>query len=122
MNIFVKRMKLEMERKNITAAELSRRTGINKSSISEYLSGKFLPKQTKTFLIATALGVTPAYLMGADSDIEPVPSLSTTDQTLLSDFHKLNSYGQEKALDYIHDLTENAKYTEKESSTSTDTA
>lgn len=54
--------------------------------------------------------------------LPPSPSITDEDASLLADFHKLNSFGQEKAADYINDLTENPKYTEKELSISTDTA
>lgn len=40
------------------------------------------------------------------------PLSSPEDKQLLADFHKLNAFGQEKALDYIRDLTEQTKYTE----------
>ena len=40
------------------------------------------------------------------------PLSSPEDEQLLADFHKLNAFGQEKALDYIRDLTEQTKYTE----------
>lgn len=45
---------------------------------------------------------------------------SQEDIALLLDFRKLNSFGQEKALSYIRDLTEQHKYIEKESSISED--
>lgn len=45
---------------------------------------------------------------------------SQEDIALLLDFRKLNSFGQEKAISYIRDLTEQYKYTEKESSISED--
>lgn len=46
------------------AIELSKNTGINRSSISEYLSGSYQPKPDKIFKMAKALGVSPAFLMG----------------------------------------------------------
>ncbi len=65
-NLVLKRMKAAMAEKNITKSELSKRTGISNSSISEYLSGKYSPKQDKIYTIATALQVTPSWLMGFD--------------------------------------------------------
>jgi transcriptional regulator with XRE-family HTH domain len=37
---FAEQMKLAMQKKNITQSELSSMTGISKSGISQYLSGK----------------------------------------------------------------------------------
>lgn len=57
-----------LERNKMSQAELSQRTGIRQSSISDYLTGKYQPKQDKIDLMAAALGVSPAYLLGWESD------------------------------------------------------
>lgn len=77
---FLDRIKFLMEEKQITQTELSKRTGITQSSISDWLRGKYLPKQDKIDLLARALDVTPAYLMGWEEDtnieqIEPINSI-----------------------------------------------
>lgn len=59
----IARIKQIMAAKGISQAELVRRTGIRASSISDWLSGKYTPKQDKIDLVATALGVSPAWLM-----------------------------------------------------------
>lgn len=53
-----------MEKKNVTQSELAKKTGITQSSISDWIRGKYLPKQDKVDLLARALDVTPSYLMG----------------------------------------------------------
>lgn len=58
------RIKEAMQRKKITQAELSRLTGIDKSSISLYLSGKYSPKGDKLYKLSIALGVSTAWLAG----------------------------------------------------------
>jgi len=58
------RLRKAMKASNMKAIELSRNTGINRSSISEYLSGSYEPKPDKIFKMAKALGVSPAFLMG----------------------------------------------------------
>jgi len=65
------RIKKIMASKGISQAELVRRTGIRASSISDWLSGKYTPKQDKIDLIASALGVSPAWLMYGKEEIEP---------------------------------------------------
>ena len=67
-DILIERMKSTMEKLDISAAEISRRTGIRSSSISDYLTGKYAPKQDKIYLIAEALGVSPAWLMGWEDE------------------------------------------------------
>lgn len=43
---------------------------LNKSDLSQYVSGKFLPKQDKLTLLAYALNVSEAWLMGYDVPME----------------------------------------------------
>ena len=71
-NILIDRIKKILNERNMSKAELSRLTGISNSSLSEYLSGKYEPKQDKIALIAKALQISPAWLMGFDDD-EPEP-------------------------------------------------
>lgn len=61
---FQDRMQEVMSNRNITQSELSKATGITQSSISDWMRGKYLPKQDKVDIIAKALDVTPSYLMG----------------------------------------------------------
>ena len=70
--VLIQRIKQMMQIRNITQADLARITGIRASSISDYLSGKYQPKQDKIALIADALSVNPGWLMGYD---EPPPKL-----------------------------------------------
>ena len=60
------RLNLALSTKRVTAAELSRRTGISKGSISQYKNGVVNPKQDRIYLIANALGISEAWLMGYD--------------------------------------------------------
>ena len=62
-----KRLKEAMEKEKITQKELSARTGIRKSSLSQYMNGDHWPDNNlKVGQIANALGVNPAWLMGFD--------------------------------------------------------
>lgn len=72
---FIDRLKGLMEEKDITQTELAQATGITQSSISDWIRGKYLPKQDKVDLLAKALDVSPAYLMGweePDDNVTPV--------------------------------------------------
>ena len=60
-----------MEEKKISPAELSRRTGIDKSSISRYCSGEYNPGKRNFFRLADALEVNPAWLAGEDAPKNP---------------------------------------------------
>ncbi|MBC9119197.1 XRE family transcriptional regulator [Fructobacillus fructosus] len=66
MESFNIRLKEAMDYKKVKPAELSKLTGIGKSSISQWLSGQYSAKQDKIFIIAKALNVNPSWLIGAD--------------------------------------------------------
>ena len=69
------RIKKALSMRNMTQTELCARAKISKSTLSEYLSGKYEPKQDKIFILAQALGVDPVWLWGHD-----VPMESKADQ------------------------------------------
>ena len=88
---------------------------INKSDISQYLSGKVKPGQEKLSMLSMALGVTESWLMGYDSPKEKSQcidkiTLSKEETTLLENYNKLNSKGKERLIDYSDELTTNIKY------------
>lgn len=56
--------------RNMKQAELCEKTKIPKSAISQYISGAFEPKQDRIYLIANALNVSEAWLMGYDVPME----------------------------------------------------
>lgn len=68
--MFAKRLNEAMIAKNISQSDLSALTGVGKSSISQYLSGKNEPKQTKIKVFAEALQVSEVWLMGQDVEME----------------------------------------------------
>lgn len=81
MNSFSERLKEAMSLKKVSQTELCERTGIPKSAMSQYLSGAFTPKQKRTYLIAHALDINEAWLLGyPDVGISPShPALSPTE-------------------------------------------
>ncbi len=56
--------------RDIKPAELARRTGINESVISQYRSGKYIPKQKRLEVLSKALNVSIPWLMGYDVPME----------------------------------------------------
>ena len=66
---FINRLKNVMKERKITQTELAKRTGIRQSSISDWLNDRYEPKQDKVYIIAKALNVSPAWLLGYDENI-----------------------------------------------------
>lgn len=60
--------------RNMSQKDLCEKTGIPKSAMSQYCSGTFSPKQKRTMLIAQALDVSEAWLMGYDVPMERNPT------------------------------------------------
>lgn len=60
------RIKEGMEIRDLKQSDLVERTGISKGALSSYISGRYIPKQNNIYLIAKALNVNEAWLMGAD--------------------------------------------------------
>lgn len=72
IDTFANRLKLAMQIRNIKPIELSEKTGIDKSKISSYMSGRYKAKQNGVFIISQVLRVTPAWLMGYDVPMEEI--------------------------------------------------
>jgi transcriptional regulator with XRE-family HTH domain len=79
----------------MTAAELSKRTGISKSSISHYLKGDWKGKQDVIYKIARETDCDEAWLMGAD-----VPMERTTHARLQDFFLEAVKYSETDAAEY----------------------
>ena len=100
--------------RNLKQVDIVEKTGINKGALSSYLSGRYKPKQDNIYLLAKALDVSEAWLMGYDVPIERKEffsmQVSKKEKDLLVQFNTLNSSGQDKAIDYVADLADNPKY------------
>lgn len=112
MEKFSIRLKKALSLRDMSQTELCALTDIPKSAISQYLSGSFKPKQTRTYILAKALNVNPAWLMGYDVPIASENSFSNTNQLSISNkYNLLNTLGQQKTNDYIDDLLKLPEYT-----------
>lgn len=67
---FAERLKEVLVIRGITKADLSRLTGISKSSLTHYEKGDWEGKQDAVYKIARAVNVPEAWLMGFGSSIE----------------------------------------------------
>lgn len=116
-----KRIKQALELRGMKQTDLVEATGIGKSAISQYLSGKYVPKQTATHLIAKALNVSEAWLMGYDVPIERIEEVKRVvtkeEQEFLNLFNSLDATDKENLKNYINNVLLIAdKYTAKKES------
>ncbi|HCT0366175.1 TPA: helix-turn-helix domain-containing protein [Staphylococcus pseudintermedius] len=98
MNSFKDRLKQIMSERKISQSELSRRTGIGRNSISDYLNGKYEAKQDKVFELAKALNVNEAWLMGFD-----ISKNREIENSITSIYDKLTPPRQKRVLDFANE-------------------
>ena len=97
------RLDMAMKEKDITAAELSRLSGVGKNQICDYLKERYLPKQDKVYLMAVALGVDPGWLMTGD---EPADlNLSKTERSIIIAYRRADD-GRKEAVRHLLDVDE----------------
>lgn len=97
------RLTLALSVREMTPIELSEKTGISKSSISQYMSGYSKPKNDRIYLISKALNISETWLMGynvpMDRDKEPedmfLRQLLSKHKQVLLDYHSLDEQGRE---------------------------
>jgi transcriptional regulator with XRE-family HTH domain len=91
-------------------SDLCKLTGIPKSAICQYVSGLFEPKQDRIYLIAKALNVSEAWLMGFDVPMDRIdlekntpeePKLSEGEKMLIELFRLIPEEKQQLVLDMI---------------------
>lgn len=70
---FAKRLEKALIIRNMKPIDLAKKSGINKATISEYLNGKYEAKQTNIYILAKALNINEAWLMGFDTNIDRIP-------------------------------------------------
>lgn len=99
MATFASRLQEALDMNRMTAAELSRRTGISEGSLSQYLKGTVLAKQDKVYAISKTLNVSPEWLMAFD---DPGPELLAEEVRIV--FNSLSADRQNQALEYLHFL------------------
>ena len=83
---FINRLKSVMAEHKITQTELAKRTGIRQSSISDWLNNRYEPKQDKVYLLANALNVSPAWLLGYDESDTSNPANGYYDDPEAAEF------------------------------------
>jgi len=107
MSIFATRLKTAMQQANLTSAQLSKQTGIGRSSISQWLSSKYVAKHDKVTVLAAALAVTPDWLLGVTETATatvPTSPAPTVDAELVAAWQALDAENQQKLLKKAHKL------------------
>lgn len=107
------RIRKALSIRNMTQTELCVKAKISKSTLSEYLKGKYEPKQDKVYVLAQALNVDPVWLWGYDVPMEKSntptenknppteENLSEGEKLVLELFRQIPEDRQPEALDLL---------------------
>ena len=96
MTRFQSRFEMALDMAHMSAVELSRKTGISESTISQYRSGYSRPRATdRIFILASALGVDPSWLAGFDTPAQPGTSY------VLEIFQSMNAEDQRSVINFM---------------------
>lgn len=108
---FGQRLKSLRETSMFTQEDLANRVQLSKPNICKYEKGTVEPNIETLLKFSELFNVSLDYLL-CKTDI-PKSDTPETPNPVIIKYNKLNSLGKEKAENYIDDLLENKKYTEK---------
>lgn len=96
------RIKKALYIKGMKQSDLCRLTNIPKSALSQYISGAFEPKQDRIYLMAQALNVSEAWLMGLDVPMERQVKKTSPSESNLSE-------GEQMWLELYHRVSDDTR-------------
>jgi len=110
---FGARLKSALKRKNMSQSKLSEISGINTSTISEYISGRYEPSRSRIAEFANILDVNEVWLMGYDVPMErnanitqQEPEIPEVDTSVLTpeELAEFNKVTQTNRLLFFNDI------------------
>lgn len=111
MKEIINRIKTRRNKLMLSYQDLANKTGLSKSTLQRYETGaiKNMPID-KLDILAKALNVSPAYLMGWEESLPNNDQEYEKETILLSNFNKLNETGKDEAIKRVEELTEISRY------------
>ena len=106
METFRDRLAFVMNQKDVRQADLVRRTGIKKSTISYYVTGRNLPNAENLHKIAVALNVNEEWLLGYDAPMIRSPLSEDQAEQILSRIRALSKEHQKLILSFLQTLSD----------------
>lgn len=102
--MFIRRLTLLMEEKDLTQTELAAKVGITNVTISRYLSGERKPRIEIVTKLAEELNTTVDYLLGSERKSENIKRLLPVLGTVKAGYNYL---AEQNIIDYINPYMEN---------------
>lgn len=102
VSTFAERLTAQLQEACLSASELARLCGIDRSLISHYIHGNKFPKIENVRRIAAVLYVNPDWLEGYNVEKTPKPvQLSPLENDLLLDFRSCNAEDKYTILEFV---------------------
>lgn len=100
----------ELERQNMTQADLVQSSGLSVAQISRIINLKSEPSKDALIAIARALDLPPDEVFRAAGILPPTPPNTELDQRVLHYLHQLHPEDQERVMLYLEVLASRYKY------------
>lgn len=121
---FAYRLKQIRVEKKVTQKELADYLSVSQNAVFNWENGKREPSIDTISKIANYFQISPSYLMGWDNDkltaqvaswgVDAIIAHSKEEKDILKNCKMLNIAGQQKAANYIEDLTKIPEYQKEE--------
>ena len=99
---FKDRLNQALSIRNMKPVELSAKSGISESTISQYRSGYAKPKDEKLVILSNALDVNPVWLMGMNVPMEENPTQAQKDAIDIANLYdSLSPEQKDYVINYI---------------------
>lgn len=79
-----------LEKKNITAYNVAKNTGVTTATLTSWKQGKYVPKNDKLEAIANYLGVTVSYILNGSDEESSFPAFEPEHVEIIELYSKLN--------------------------------
>ncbi len=108
-DLTAKRLQLALSNTNMNQQELANKSGVGKSSISQYMNGSHVPNRDNAEKLASVLNVEKLWLMGFDVEMEIAKYDSSDEYTKAVDQIGKNDRAAQKMIIEFCKLSEDNK-------------
>lgn len=100
-NLTSQRLKEALSEAGLSAQELADRSGVNKSSISQYVNGSHAPSNIAAYKIGKVLNVSPTWLMALDNIKRNTPDYVPGTVELIDLYSRIDSEQRKAVLNFL---------------------
>ncbi len=95
-----------LEKKNITAYNVAKNTGVTTATLTSWKQGKYVPKNDKLEAIANYLGVTVSYILNGSNEDSVFPTFEPEHVEIIELYSKLNKEQKDAFMNILRSLAQ----------------